>query len=209
MDSDTFPGFSLPEGAWLPSELIAVLPVLNKGQLKVLLALIYRQMQVAGSEPTSLSDLMRITGLARSTVGSAIKILMSAGLINRYPIGSSFSYEPLVQISDSQVKRVKLNKKERKTDSDSLSFSLDSNETLNKLRSCGVYVRTAQELVKRHEAHVIDLHVDYFRYAIERGLARSPGWLVMSITENWAPPLGYDRDSRRRRDPSRYGEWEA
>ena len=209
MDSDSFHGFSLPEGAWLPSELIAVLPVLNKGQLKVLLALIYRQMQVAGSEPTSLSDLMRITGLARSTVSSAIKILMSAGLITRHPIGSSFSYEPLVRISDSQVKRVKLNKKERKTDSDSLSFSLDSNETLNKLRSCGVYVRTAQELVKRHEAHVIDLHVDYFRYAIERGLARSPGWLVMSITENWAPPLGYDRDSRRRRDPSRYGEWEA
>ncbi|MEA3438865.1 MAG: helix-turn-helix domain-containing protein [Chloroflexota bacterium] len=204
LDKGKFVGFTLPEGAWLPPELIVMLPGLNQSQLKMLIVIIFRFMQVGGNEATSLTDLEFLTGLSRQSVSTTIKKLLDCCLITRTELGKSYSYEPMVKFLDHQVKSVK---RESIKDIDSLSLSLDSLELVEKLRTLGVYVRTAQEIVKSYDEDVIEQQIKYYTHAFKRGLARSPGWLVLSIKKGWGPPLGFYDDSRNK-DPQKYRDWE-
>jgi hypothetical protein len=198
-----FSGFNLPEGAWLPPELISLLPSLSKSQLKVLIVVIFRFMQVGGSEQTSISDIQFITGLSKQSVITATGDLLDHGFILRFPVGRSYSYEPCVQILDRQVvdRENTIN-----TIDDSLSDSLTTLSMITKLRAGGVYVRTAQEIVTKYSEDRIDKHWKYYRYALKKGIAKSAGFFVSSINENWGAPLGFS-DGRNNRDPHRYEDW--
>jgi hypothetical protein len=80
---------------------------------------------------------------------------------------------------------------------DSLSDSLNSGSgkkilLLQKLRACGVYLKTAQAIVDQQEEATIEQQLKYYRYALEMNMADGPGWLVLAINENWPAPLGYE-----------------
>lgn len=204
----TFSGFSLPEGAWLPPELIALLPRLGKAQLKCLIVIIARFTQQAGDEPTTLTELELLTGLARKSVIAALRDLLTLKIITRTAVGRTYIYEPMVQISHQQVVKLS-NKKEREIQSDSPSLSLDSLDSLEQLKSlraCGVYVRTAREIVNKFDPQEIEKHLSYYDYALKVGFAKGPGWLVNSIIENWGEPIGY-RDHPIGKERRQYSDW--
>jgi predicted transcriptional regulator len=82
---------------------------------------------------------------------------------------------------------------------DSLSDSLNSESSkkillVQKLRSCGVYLKTAQAIVNQHDEAAIEQQLKYYRYALSTNMAQSPGWLVAAINEDWPAPLGYEDD---------------
>ena len=82
-----FPGFSLPDGAWIPPELIYLLPNISEARLKVLIVVLYHNLQVGGAEPLSLTDIEAMTGLARSSVSSALSSLMKDDYLERRQVG--------------------------------------------------------------------------------------------------------------------------
>ena len=95
-----FQGFTVPDGAWIPPELIYLLPHIGEAKLKVLIAVIYHNSQIGGSEPLSLRDIERITGLARQSVITAIKEMLEPDqqFIERQPVGQSYVYLPRARI---------------------------------------------------------------------------------------------------------------
>lgn len=212
-----FPGFSIPDGAWLPPELIYLLPNIGEGELKVTIAVIYHNLQVGGSEPLSLHDIERITGLAHQSVISALQKLLKKQFLERRQEGQSYVYLPkvraaslkfrlpLVQNLDSQA-GVKLSREsESLININSLSDSLNlGDETSPKfrlvqdLRQAGVYLKTAQDLVEKHNEATIRSHLEYYQHALKLNLAQGPGWLVMSLKENWGAPLGFEEQTGRK-----------
>lgn len=79
--------------------------------------------------------------------------------------------------------------------SDSLGDPPEKNpnrEMLKTLQSCGVYLATAAQLVSEHSDNYITRHLAYFQHARKTGIARGPGWLVQSISNNWPAPPGYE-----------------
>lgn len=100
-----FPGFTLPEGAWLPPELIYLMPHLTPGQLKCAIAAIYHYLQVGGAEPLSLTDFERITGMGRAAVVRSLKSLYKPTsrfqILEREKVGQSFLYFPKIKFSSS------------------------------------------------------------------------------------------------------------
>lgn len=238
-------GFTLPDGAWMPPELIYLLPRLSGAELKLLVVILYKQLPVGGGEETSITDLENLTGMARSTVIATLKPMVGV-YIERRKVGRSYAYSPIMRIvrksdysggsvrkSDHKLNLVNKKESQREGDINSLSDSLDSgtardrdtsrNESLKivqlirDLRSAGVYLQTAQQLVSEHGEEKIRLHLDYYEYALIAKFAQGPGWLVLSIKEDWPAPLGFSKrnkhpgrdcdcdDCRRRR----YAEWDT
>ena len=88
-----FAGFSLPDGAWLPPELMHVLPSMNLAELKITIAAIYETMQVAGRGSTiSLTDFEALTGLSRKSVLRGIRTAVKRGSITRTQAAGTFIY---------------------------------------------------------------------------------------------------------------------
>jgi predicted transcriptional regulator len=86
---------------------------------------------------------------------------------------------------------------------DSLSDSLNPESSkkillLQKLRACGVYLKTAQAIVNQHDETAIEQQLKYYRYALSTHMAQGPGWLVLAIKENWPVPLGYEEHEENR-----------
>lgn len=210
-----FRGFTIPDGAFLPPELIYLLPNISEARLKVLIAVIYHNTQIGGGEPLSLTDIERITGLSRQSVVTATKELVSDGMLERTSIGNSYAYLPVVKFQQvvqnldyppgKMVKNldhsgdvVKLRESESNL-KDSLPDSLNSGgngqnsvhlSKVQKLRAAGVYLKTAQDLANRYSEEMIDTHIGYYQVALRKNLAQGPGWLVQSLKENWPAPLG-------------------
>lgn len=104
-----FAGFTLPDGAWLPPELIYIIPLLSESQLKCAVVGIYHYMQVGGAEPLSLSDFERLTGLSRQSVITALKALIGlqelkggqiVQIFDRQAVGRTYVYAPRVKNFD-------------------------------------------------------------------------------------------------------------
>ena len=214
-----FKGFTLPDGAWLPPELILILPRLNQSQLKVLLVIIYHNTQIGGSEPVSLTYLEKLTGISRPSVTKALQALLKSSLIVRNKIGQSFTYEPLVKIFNYQVvvsslkegKEERIEREQERSDSLSLSLTEDQLTFLNTLRSNGVFIKTAYDLIANYELEFLQVHLDYYRYALKIKMANGPGYLVESIKNKWQTPLGFhnDKDSKdTAAGRNRYTDWE-
>ena len=198
----TFEGFTFPEGAWLPPELLYLLPDLSGSQLKVTIAVLYHNMQVGGSENLSLTDIQHFTGLTRHSVTQALAFLLNQKILDREQVDRSYTYFPMVRFSDYHSKRSNHRDQRVSVDSsvppiktfltDSLSKdSAEKIELIKKLRSAGIYLKTAQQIVCEYEAGQIDLAFRYFRHALASNLAQGPGWLVSAIRERWDAPLGW------------------
>ena len=209
-----FPGFSIPDGAWIPPELIYLLPNIGEAELKCTIAVIYHNMQVGGGEPLSLKDFERITGMAHSTVANALRDLLEKQFLERRQEGQSYVYLPkvrastnfvlpLVRNSDSPSElRESVSLNDFNSLSDSLNLTPDETSTkfvlVQSIRQAGVYLKTAQDLVEKHSEETIRQHLEYYRHALKLNLAQGPGWLVLSLKESWGPPLGYEeRDDQK------------
>jgi DNA-binding Lrp family transcriptional regulator len=212
----TFTGFSLPDGAYLPPELIYQLPNISGSKLKAIIAILYHVLQVGGGEPLSLRDVEKYTGLSRQAVIDALRDLLEEGMIERQQVGMSYVYSPVVNFLDSGVKKLDRSKKLTGTEelresdrelnfnlkdslSDSLNLSGEGSEKialLQELRAAGVYLKTAQGIVEKHAAEVIREYFGYYRYALKAHLAQGPGWLVEALKEGWGAPLGYQAEKR-------------
>lgn len=240
-----FTGFTLPEGAWLPPEIIYLMPYFQTlGQLKCSIVAIYHYLQVGGSEPLSLTDFERLTGMSRPSVVEALKSLTGETtdgfpqILERETVGQSYSYYPKIkfpkpgqraaskdslladdptskeslladdltgkdsllvgQLRESERKlNIKLiNKKDSLTDSLNLTDSTEKNlenelSMLKLLRSMGIYLQTAQWIVKEFSEEFINRQIEYYQFALKANFAKGPGWLVTSIKENWPAPLGF------------------
>lgn len=233
----TFRGFTIPDGAFLPPELIYLLPHISEAKLKVLIAVIYHNTQIGGGEPLSLTDIERISGLSRQSVITATRSLVDDdGMLERQKVGNSFTYTLVVKVVQNldypaggkvvknldQSATVKLSSESESLESfNSLSDSLNSGgngqnfvqtvSKLQKLRSAGVYLKTAQALADKFDEETIDRHLGYYRTALENKMAQGPGWLVSSLKENWPAPLGSDGEAAPEDTLSKYtgGEYGA
>lgn len=224
-----FPGFSLPDGAYLPPELIYLMPHISGGTLKVLIAILYHNLQVGGSENPSLSDLEKYTGLSQRQLVRITTELLEEGIIERQAIGKSYTYGLVINRYDkmsietrqmsykesreSESKLINLNIKDSL--SDSLNLTGEANDKmslLKKLRACGVYLKTAQAIVEANTPEEIEQQLEYYRYALKANLAQGPGWLVLALKEKWPAPLGYapeiTPEEKRKADAQRYAEWD-
>lgn len=185
-----FKGFTLPEGAWLPPELIDILPDLSSSQVKIVIVIVYSNMKIGGNEPISYSDMETLTGLSRQTCITCCKDLLNKGIIVRNAVGQSFTYEPSVKDLDYQDSSKLIEENGREKDS-TISLSLDSLNLLRSLKGCGVYGVVARRFIDDYSQEYIRQHLKYYEYAVTKGYARGPGFIVQSIKENWGPPLGY------------------
>lgn len=96
-----FDGFTIPDGAWLPPELMYLLPDLTGAQLKITVAVLYHNLQVGGGQALSLTDLENLTGLSRQSVSTATTQLeKDLQILERIPVGRSFAYVPMVKNLD-------------------------------------------------------------------------------------------------------------
>lgn len=221
-----FTGFSIPDGAYLPPELIYLLPNMSGSKLKVIIVVLYNYLQISSSEPASLTDIEKMTGLSRQSVISALhELIEDDKLVGRQAIGNSYVYFPVVKFLDQAGLKIRPFQKmvqkldypgelresdrELNTDSDnslsdSLNLSGDAGQKIRlvtELRAAGVYLKTAQDLVKKNDETTIERHLDYYLYALENNLAQGPGWLVLSLKESWQAPLGYQPNHRHEARP--------
>jgi hypothetical protein len=90
----SFHGFSIPEGAWLPPELLELLPQIRTlSELKVTLAAIAETLRVGGTDQViSLSDFEVLTGLDRKSVSAGIGAALKRGTMIRRRAGNSWLY---------------------------------------------------------------------------------------------------------------------
>lgn len=207
-----FSGFSIPDGAYLPPEVIYLLPNITGAKLKILLAVLYTNLQFGAGEALSFADIQRLTGLTRSSVNDSLSELLSGGFLERTPVGNSFTYAPVVKFSyhpqasevvqklnhlDDELResesQLNINLKNSLTDSLNLTTAENGKKILltKKLRAAGIYLKTAQGIVEQHDEATIEQHMEYYHYAIDKNMAQGPGWLVMSLKEGWQAPLGY------------------
>lgn len=106
-----FNGFTLPDGAWLPPELLYLLPTLSYAQLKVTIAAIYHHAQVGGSEPLTLNDFEDMTGMTRSPIVKALTWLLGDNddglqVLERIPIDRTYAYQPRMDLQQSRLTRL-------------------------------------------------------------------------------------------------------
>lgn len=196
-----FEGFTLPDGAWLPPELLYLLPGLSGSQLKVTIAVLYHNMQVGGSENLSLTDIENFTGLSRQTVNDCLQYLVRDEILDREPVGRSFAYFPIVKKPDCSVKKIDPSGRGVSIDSgdssitiltDSLSTkTVETVEIIKQLRAAGIFLKTAQGLVDQFPPERISQAMAFFHHAMATSLAQGPGWLVLAIREGWEAPLGW------------------
>jgi hypothetical protein len=143
-----FAGFTLPDGAWLPPELIYLLPYFTcLTQLKVTIVAIYHHMQVGGNEPLTLSDFERLTGMSRKSVISALQSLTGENeeglqVLEREQVDRTFVYLPRLRAFDgvkvtpeseeSASKGVKVTPSEGESGAESVKVT-PSNASLSRL----------------------------------------------------------------------------
>lgn len=92
-DPASFDGFSLPDGAWLPPEILHLLPHISTlAEIKILIAAIYETMSSRGPAVISLGDFQALTGLSRKAVSRGIQAAIARGTIRRHPASGTFIY---------------------------------------------------------------------------------------------------------------------
>ena len=206
-------GVELPEGAWLPPEIIRLMPEMAMAELKVTLTAISKTLQVGGEEPITLREFEQLTGLTRVSVIIGIRAAMNRGTLDREEIGGyhggcQYLYNLKTRIApknmrgikneplkDSVKLRVKLSsssysnhkKKKNLTDSDSGGIKKRENSLMAALISAGVYRRLAEQLVRQYSAARIEEVLGLYQMAVQAGVARGPGWIIAGLKGEWDP----------------------
>jgi len=163
-----------------------------------------RDTQPVGSFAVSQSDLARLTRLNRNTVRRVTQFLEAQGWIESTQFGNSKVYKLKL---DSKLRE--LNRRDNAPSLDSLrayatkcssarlKSSIDRaglpvSEIHKKLLSCGVYASVIAELLNTYPDEKLERHYRYYEYALAKGFARSPGWLVSSLRQDWPAPPGFE-----------------
>lgn len=191
-DDDKFTGFSIPDGAWIPPELVMSLSGLSGNELKMMVVILYNELQVGGGSGSSTQDLVMMTGLSRATVHKLGKQLVETGMVYVQNTANTNIYYPTVRGSVKNLyTSIKLRKKESLNTLTDSSLSLNL-ELLSRLRENGVYLKTAVKILSDYSAEAVEQHLRYYAYALVTRLAVGPGYLVESIKNGWGAPLGYE-----------------
>jgi hypothetical protein len=85
-EGPVFAGVRLPNGAYLPIEIIQAMPFMSLAETRVVLATVYYSLQFGNGEPLTLTEFERLTGLARPSVVAGLKAALERGLLTRYAI---------------------------------------------------------------------------------------------------------------------------
>jgi hypothetical protein len=231
-----FNGFTLPDGAYIPRELLDLIPALSGARLKVILIILYYKLNVKGEEPCSLTTIQRATGLSRPTVSDALAWLLRHKIIVREPLGPSYIYDIVVKFfnyPDSEdVKKFYYLEGDLLPNSSSSSFNLTTttnltnltaeykkdrkrlkgalkkSQLMKQLKAKGVNETIALEFVNKHDEEYITRHIAYYDYAESKKLAKGAGYLVASIREDWQPPINYQAERNSEEGRYKYKEWE-
>lgn len=204
-------GIELPEGAWLPPEIIRLMPEMSLAELKVILTAVSKALQIGGEEPIALSDFEILTGLSRETIVAGLRKAIERGVLDReeiegyqghtqylfrlktrLPKGNSIGRK-IRPMKDSVKLRVKLSsssysnnkKKKNLTDSDSGGIQKRENSLMAALISAGVYRRLAEQLVMQYSAARIEEVLGLYQMALQAGVARGPGWIIAGLKGEW------------------------
>ena len=97
-----------------------------------------------------------------------------------------------------------LRERDRESESDKESLSLsplrtreksrtpEQNELYTELTSLGVFHPVAVELIENHDPDTIRTHINQYHHARQQQIARSPGWIPLSLRNNYPPLPGYN-----------------
>lgn len=223
-----FAGFSLPDGAWLPPELLEILPEIRTvAELKVTIAAIHETLRVGVVEAiVSLTDFEALTGLARTSVSRGINAALKRGTFKRQKVGNTwlyrlhFRYESAPAASSKTLPFGSDTRQDQgKTLQVGSDVSLDvvMHDTLSegdkqhqeqraalllKMRELGVRLKVAQNLVVKYDPAYLLEKLEQALYAVDRGLAdNGPGWFITSVREDWQAPLGFGERQRQKKSP--------
>jgi len=211
-----FPGFTLPEGAWLPPEILMLLPdIRSASELKITIAAIYEALQIGGDGAViSLTDFQSLTGLDAKGVLRGIKAALKRGTLKRERRGQSYFYR--LAIRDKTPERDWQNTSGKMPVHVTCMYNTTSEEhtyiqhegqdatgkmpgdekhlaLLREMRELGVALKVAQNLLQRYDVDYLREKLRQARFALEQGLAQNaPGWFVASVRDGWGAPLGYD-----------------
>jgi hypothetical protein len=194
-----FPGFTIPEGAWLPPEIAQVLPFMETAaEIKVVLAALLEACQIGHSGAVlSLTQLERLTGLSRDSVISGRKAATDRGLFSKRQLGGQVFY--LLTVQGSRECRPRGRECRLPVSVvDTLSLSDEQQQTLKKLSDFGVAGHVAKSIVLEYKPDYILRHLAFTQAAADAGLSDNPpGWLITSLREDWQEPLITSRKRNR------------
>ncbi len=201
-----FPGFSLPQGTYLPPEFEEILPKIRTvGELKVLIIVLARYLQAGlDAQPLTFDQIQEATGLARQTAYDGVQRCLLKGTLRRRKVAGTYAYEPHLKTSAILKTRTSC------MHESSLHQTLDSTSTddMHALESriqrqlaiqkalierFGVAARVAEDIARNRDAGYVEKHMGYAWFAMNRGYVKSPAaFVVASIRDDWGPPLGYE-----------------
>jgi hypothetical protein len=203
-----FPGFSLPQGTYLPPEFEEILPEIRTlGELKVLIIVLARYLQAGlDAQPLTFDQIQEATGLARQTAYDGVQRCLLKGTLRRRKVAGTYAYEPCLKTSAILKNRTSCMH-------ESLHQTLDSTSTddMHALESriqrqlaiqkalverFGVAARVAEDIARNRDPAYVDKHMGYAWFAMNQGYVKSPAaFVVASIRDDWGPPLGYEEGS--------------
>jgi hypothetical protein len=196
-----FPGFSLPAGAWLPPELLWILPEIGTmSELKVTIAAIHETLRVGVVEAiVSLSEFEALTGLDRKSVSRGIKAALERGTFKRQQVGNTWLYrlhfrDPAAPAAGQNGRgRMPLvggemgpNQGEMPQEGGAVPLDVVMYDTLSegdkqqegqraailgKMADLGVRLKVAQRLIDKYDLAYLGEKLGQAIYAVERGLA--------------------------------------
>lgn len=186
-----FHGFTIPQGALLPPEIVQILPMIDTlAELKVILAALYDACQVgrAGSA-LSLAQLEQLTGLAHHSVIEGRNAATTRGILQRRKLGGQYFYQLAIVGSANSALR-SANSALHVVNTLHTVLTEQQQQTLKALSDFGVNTHVAQSLVITYEPEYIEKHLAFARAAANAQLSDNPpGWLISSLREDWQEPL--------------------
>jgi hypothetical protein len=196
-----FPGFSLPAGAWLPPELLWILPEIGTmSELKVTIAAIHETLRVGVVEAVvSLSEFEALTGLDRKSVSRGIKAALERGTFKRQQVGNTWLYR--LHFRDPSAPAAGQNGRgkmplvggemggvggEMPQEGGAVPLDVVMHDTLSvgdkqhqgqraailgKMADLGVRLKVAQHMVAKYDLAYLGEKLDQALFAVDQGLA--------------------------------------
>lgn len=196
----TINGIQLPENITLPPEIVQLLPWMKLAELKCTIAAIAKFMRVGDSEPMTLSEFEQMTGMARASVVDGLKAAMERGILQRHEIPgyqghTSHVYSMRIFIG-SKIEPMNPESLVKDSVKDSVNSLLEESlnltttdsgqpgkaQLLEQLAELGVQSRPAAEIAEHPQ---IGRYIAIYSEALACGYARSVGWLVQAVKQNW------------------------
>lgn len=193
--SQTIPGFTVPAGAYLPPELMQLLPNIGTlAELKVLLAALHESTQPGRTGAVlTFTELQHRTGLSRPSVSAGIRAAVTHGAVLRVPFGRSFVYR--LQLIGKESLPTKRQSLPYVVIDSQPTMTPEQTQTVQELNRRGLSRNVAIQTALRYEPQYIARHLAQLDQAIKKHLAKNPaGWLVTSLAEDWQMLIPPDED---------------